>query len=83
MPKYPKTPKGWYSADVYWYCPGRKRAIAYSTKAAMDLIVALSKEGGTVKEIRDKIHYDVEAKKVLDEYIRRGFGDWIAKDHFR
>ena len=47
------------------------------------MIVALSKEGDTVKEIRDKIHYDVEAKKVLDEYIRRGFGDWIAKDHFR
>ena len=38
MPKLPRTPKGWYSADVYWYCPGRKRPIAYSTMATSGII---------------------------------------------
>lgn len=83
MPKYQKTPKGWLSADVHWHCPGRKKPIAYSTVATSVLIVALSKDGDTVKELREKIVYDREAQKVLDEYIKRGFGDWIAKEHFR
>ena len=83
MPKIPKPPKGWYSADVHWHCPGRKKPIAYSTVATSVLIVALSKDGDTVKELREKIVYDREAQKVLDEYIKRGFGDWIAKEHFR
>ena len=79
----PKTPKGWYSANVHWHCPGRKKPIAYSTVATSILIVELAKDGGTVKELRDSINYDVEARKVLDEYIKRGFGGWIAKEHFR
>ena len=82
MPKIPKPPKGWEAADVYWYCPGRKKAIAYSTVAAETLIVALAEEGGTVRQIREKILYDAEALKVLDKYIERGFGAWIAKEHF-
>lgn len=81
--KRPKPPKGWDSADVDWSCPGRKRPIAYSTKACSDLICEWAKDGDTVKELRKKIIYDTEAQKVLDEYIKRGFGDWIAKEHFR
>ena len=83
MPKIPKPPKGWLSADVYWYCPDRKKPIAYSTVAAEGIIVALAQEGGTIREIRDKIHYDEESKKVLDRYIERGFGEWIGEEHFR
>lgn len=83
MPKMPKTPKGWYSADAQWHCPGRKRPIAYSTMATSLSIVEMAKDGGTVKELRDKMIYDREAQMVLDEYIKRGFGDWIAKEHFR
>ena len=83
MPKYPKTPKGWNSADCQWSIPGRKRPIAYSTAAAQNLIVELSKDGGMIKELRDSINYDVEARKVLDEYIKRGFGDVEAREFFR
>lgn len=83
MPKYPKVPKGWISTDTYWYCPGRKKPIAYSTTAVNDLICELAKDGYSVKELREKIIYDNEARKVLDEYIKRGFGDRIAKVFFR
>ena len=77
-----KTPKGWQSADVYWHIPKKKKPIAYSTVAVNDLIVELAKDGCTVKELQEKINYNAEAKKVLDEYIKRGFGDWIAREHF-
>ena len=67
-------PKG----DVHWHIPDRKRPIAYSTKATSDLIVALSIDNKTIKEV-----YDREAKAVLSEYIRRGYGDSIASNFFR
>ena len=70
MPRADKAPKGWYSADVRWHIPGRKRPIAYSTVATNDLIVVLSEEGGTVQDVYDRIFYDGEAKKVLQEYVR-------------
>lgn len=82
MPKYPKTPKGWYSADIDWNIPGRKRPIAYSTVATSLSIVEMAKDGGTVKELRDKMIYDREAQMVLDEYIKRGFGDMMAQEFF-
>ena len=62
MPKYPKTPKGWCASDVRWHCQGRKKPIAYSTVAANVLIVELSKDGCTIKELIEKINYDQEAK---------------------
>jgi hypothetical protein len=37
----------------------------------------------TIRELRAQIIYDTEAQEVLDEYIKRGFGDWICKEHFR
>lgn len=79
--KYPKSKK-WCSTDVYWYCDS-KRPIAYSTKGASDLITVLAEGGCTIKELRDLINYDEEAKMVLDEYIQRGFGHCIAKEYFR
>ena len=84
MPKIPKPPKGWYSNDVYWYMrPKRKRPVAYSTVACEHYIIELAKEGGTIKEMRDMIYYDEEAKMVLDAYIKYGWGDKIGKEIFR
>jgi len=82
VPKYPKTPKGWDSSDNYWYCPGYKRPIAYSTLYAGYLVKSLSKEGGTIKDVRDRVIFDVETQKVLDAYIKRGYGDYSAKEFF-
>ena len=83
IPKLLKTPKGWYSSDVSWRVPKRKKPIAYSTVATSDLIVMLSEEGLTIQEVYDRILFDDEAKKVLNEYIKRGYGNTIAKTFFR
>ena len=80
--KRPKTPKGWYSDDVHWHIRGKKKAIAYSTVGASDLITEIAEDGCTIEELKNKIIYDVEAQKVLDEYIKRGLGKEIAKDWF-
>ena len=82
MPKLPKTPKGWLCSDVMWHVPDKKKPVAYSTFAASNLIVALSRDGCTIKELLDKINYDVEAKKVIKQYIDKGYGDIIAKTFF-
>lgn len=79
MSKRSRRSKG----DVEWYMPGRKRPIAYSTKAASDLIVALSQDCITVQEVYDCITYDIEAKNVLKAYIEKGYGNAIAKEFFR
>ncbi len=69
--------------DVEWRIPGRKTPIAYSTKAASDLIVALSQDGATIREVYDRITYDVESRKILKTYIDKGYGDIIAADWFK
>lgn len=69
--------------DVQWYLPGKKRPIAYSTKAASDLIVVLSQDGSTIQEVHDRITYDVEVRKILEIYIEKGYGDSIARDLFK
>lgn len=69
--------------DVQWYLPGKKRPIAYSTKAASDLIVILSQDGATIQEVHNRITYDVEARKILEIYIEKGYGDSIARDLFK
>ena len=69
--------------DISWYIPKRKTPIAYSTKAACDLIVLLSQEGGTICEIQARINYDTEAKAVLQAYINKGYGEQIAAEWFR
>ena len=75
-------PKG----DVSWVSPKSKinsKPIAYSTKAVSDLIVLLSADGCTIKELKDKINYDNEAKDIIQKYIDLGYGELIAKDYFR
>ena len=77
-----KTPKGWDSDDLHWHLRKGWKPIAYSTKACSDLIGELAKDGYTIKELREVIIYDKEAQKILDEYIKRGLGDEIARDWF-
>lgn len=69
--------------DVSWYISGRKRPIAYSTVAASELIVALSQDGATVKEVHDRITYDAEARSILEVYIKRGYGNAVARELFK
>ena len=70
-------------ADVAWNVPKRKTPIAYSTIATRDAINCVAENGDTLLEVRqkfDRLIYDAEAIAVLDEYIRRGFSDWVYKD---
>lgn len=69
--------------DVAWYIPGRKTPIAYSTKAASDLIALLAQGGGTIREVCGRITYDVEACQVLSAYIRKGYGEVVAQSFFK
>ena len=80
--KRPKVPKGWYADDVHWHIRGKKKPIAYSTVACSHLIAELAQDGYTIRELREVIIYDTEAQRVLDEYIKRGLGDEIAKEWF-
>ena len=70
--------------DVSWTVPGRKRPIAYSTRAVSNLIAVLAKEyGGTILELQARILYDRDAKAILQAYIDRGYGNQIASEWFQ
>ncbi len=69
--------------DVAWRLPNRKRPFAYSTVATNDLIVVLAEEHSTIKDVYDNINYDADARRILAEYIKAGYGDCIARDYFR
>jgi len=62
--------------DIEWHVKGRKKPIAYSTKASSDLIKVLVEEhfDATISEIHGMIHFDEEAKSVLQKYIDLGLG---------
>lgn len=79
MAKRRRATKG----DVAWSVPGRKTPIAYSTKAASDLIVVLGEDGATIQEVYDRINYDVAARAVLEKYIAHGFGAVPVRQFFR
>ena len=66
--------------DVHWFVPGRKRPIAYSTKATSDLIGYLAADGLTFTEAHAAIRFDDEVKAVVQCYIDRGFGDRRMSD---
>lgn len=72
-----------YKGDVLWHIPKRKRPIAYSTKSTSDLIVLLSQEYRTIQDVQDNIHYNQEAKAVLQAYIEKGYGKQIASQWFK
>ena len=79
MPKRRNPLKGWYSADVEWHMDGLRTPLAYSTKETNDLIVALAQENETVQDVYNAVRYDTEAKKVLQAYIDKGYGNKIAR----
>lgn len=76
------TTKGRYA----YHLPGRKRPFAHSTTATHDFIIMLSKECATVKECRERIGTvylrDADAEKILDYYIKKGYGDENARNFF-
>lgn len=81
--KVTENTKGWISSDVRWFVPKKKKPIAYTTRAASDLIVLLSQEYKTIQEVHNAINFDQEAKKVLQSYIDAGYGGQIAKEWFK
>lgn len=70
-------PKKVKHLDVAWYLPKRKRPFTYSTQAAFDLLVELSKmtKNHTPIEIIPLITYDVEAREIMQAYIDKGYGN--------
>ena len=68
--------------DVYCFVRGRKRPIAYCTLSANQTIVAVSEDGCTIRESYNRIHYDHEAKDVLQKYIDLGHGGDKASAYF-
>ena len=84
-PKTVRTKKSdWASHDVEWHVPGKKTPVAYSTRAASDLIEVLAEDNpsATIKELLGQVTYDVEAKKVLQQYIDAGYGNQVANEWF-
>ena len=69
--------------DVHWYVPNKKKPIAYSTKAASDIIGLLAEDFETIQDVCDAINYDQEAKDVLQKYIDLGYGNEIAREWFK
>ena len=69
--------------DVHWYVPNKKKPIAYSTKAASDIIGLLAEDFETIQDVYDAINYDQEAKDVLQKYIDLGYGNEIAREWFK
>lgn len=91
MPKYPKPLKGWCTRDVEWHSikksqsARRGKILACSTKATSDLIITVLEDEmpwATIRELKELITYDEEAKKVLQAYIDAGQGDEYAIAHF-
>ena len=74
----------WSATDVNWVIPGKKTPIAYSTVATSDLIEALAEDNpsATISEIMQKVNYDADAKKVLQQYVDAGYGDQVASEWF-
>lgn len=79
----PKPPKGWTCTDVKWFIQGRKKPIAFSSESTMRTILVLGEKDCTFEELYKKINYDIEAKKVIQEYIKKGYGKEITNKHFR
>lgn len=66
--------------DVNWCLPHLKRSFAGSTVATSDLIVALSEEYLTTKDVYNSINYDPEAKEILKYFIDNGYGNFVLRD---
>lgn len=69
--------------DIHWMVPGKKKPIAYSTKATSDLIVILAETNETIVDVYNAINYDQDAKNILQKYIDLGYGNETAREWFR
>ena len=76
----------WPSTDVQWTLPGDvKHPIAYSTQATSDSIDVMADEHptATISQLHDLLpKYDVEERRVLQQYIDAGYGDQVANEWF-
>ena len=84
-PKFtPAKKSDWNAHDVEWYDKEHKKPLAYSTRAASDLIEMLAQDNpkATISEIKDLINYDNEAKQVMAAYISNGYGNQNAYEWF-
>ena len=68
--------------DVAWYVNGKKKPIAWSTRATSDLIAVLAEDCDTVYKLLDCITYDVEAVAIIQKYIDLGYGNNDPKKMF-
>lgn len=76
--------KEWACHDAEWLLPGRKTPIAYSTLATKYSIEVMADEYPmlTIHQLREKLPYDPEARKVLQQYIDAGHGNQVANEWF-
>lgn len=72
---FPKT-------DVEWFIPVQKRPFYYTSKYAKNSLCYMAnkfvkkhKDIPTVKQMRELYKGESEQTKLLDELIKRGFGD--------
>lgn len=68
--------------DVAWYVNGKKKPIAWSTRATSDLIAVLAENCDTFHELLDCITYDIEAKNIVQKYIDLGYRNKDPKSMF-
>lgn len=71
-----------YSSGIDYIFIGKKKPFATSTVATRDLLILLSEDGCTISELTSKIHYDVEAKSIVQKFIDEGYGKEQAKKFF-
>lgn len=68
------------AGDVSWFIPGRKRPVMYSTVATKDWIDMLTAADFTIDQMWEASEMDADARKILDEYRKRGYGDCTGYD---
>ena len=65
---------------IKWFLPHLRKSFADSTISTNDLIVALSEQYATTKDVYNSINYDIEAKEILKHFIDNGYSDFIFYD---
>ena len=69
--------------SIFYYLPNRKRPIAYSNYSTSYLISILSEIFYSIQSVKNSIFYDLDAIKILEIYIEKGYGAYKASDFFR
>lgn len=66
--------------DVLYYVPGKKKPIAYSTRAEADFLKVMTEDGYTtpneiIKAIDSKYQLAFEERDIMEVYIKLGYGN--------